>query len=88
MGFDSSEVVADALERVKSELTPTIGHHKEKRETESSNIRSGYKTSDMSRLFSASYTTEIEREVMHAALNGTPLPIAQQILSGNEIELF
>lgn len=39
-------------------------------------------------LFSASYTTEMERDVMHAALRGTALPVAQQTFEGNSVELF
>ena len=39
-------------------------------------------------VFSASYTTEIEREVLRAALLGAPLPTAQQNLAGNDVELF
>ncbi|MGD0986284.1 MAG: hypothetical protein ABR874_00650 [Candidatus Sulfotelmatobacter sp.] len=40
------------------------------------------------RLFSSYYTTEIEREVMHAALHGSPLPVLQQSFTGNSVELF
>jgi methyl-accepting chemotaxis protein len=39
-------------------------------------------------LFSESYTTEMEREVLRAALSGAPLPVAQQSLEGNSVELF
>jgi hypothetical protein len=39
-------------------------------------------------IFSASYTTEMEREVLRAALAGGPLPAAQQNLAGNDVELF
>jgi methyl-accepting chemotaxis protein len=39
-------------------------------------------------MFSASYTTEIERDVLHAALCGAPLPVVQQNLAGNDVELF
>lgn len=38
--------------------------------------------------FSAHYTTEMERAVMHAALTGGPLPAAQQSFTGNSVELF
>lgn len=38
--------------------------------------------------YSESYTTEIEREVMRAALSGGPLPIAQQNVARNDVELF
>jgi hypothetical protein len=39
-------------------------------------------------IFSASYTTEMEREVLRAALCGGPLPAMQQNLEGNSVELF
>jgi len=39
-------------------------------------------------LFSDFYTTEMEREVMRAALSGASLPVAQQSLEGNDVELF
>ena len=39
-------------------------------------------------LFAASYTTEMEREVLRAALVGGPLPVAKQSLTGNDVELF
>jgi len=39
-------------------------------------------------LFSRSYTTEREREVLRAAVAGKPLPCAQQNLAGNSAELF
>jgi hypothetical protein len=42
----------------------------------------------MEQLYSASYTTEAEREVLHAALGGTALPAAQAAPGGNGVELF
>ena len=38
--------------------------------------------------FGSYYTTELEREVLQAALRGDPLPEAQHNLSGNDVELF
>jgi hypothetical protein len=43
---------------------------------------------EMEQLYSASYTTEAEREVLHAALGGTALPVTQAALGGNGVELF
>jgi archaellum component FlaC len=43
---------------------------------------------DVERLFSADYTTEMEREVLHAALRGAALPVAKPTLEGNDVELF
>jgi hypothetical protein len=40
------------------------------------------------KLFAAGYTTEIEREVLRAALRGEPLPSQQLSLAGNDVELF
>ena len=39
-------------------------------------------------LFSSSYTTEMERQVLRAALAGETLPVAQQTFEGNSVELF
>jgi hypothetical protein len=44
--------------------------------------------SEVEKLFSASYTTEMERDVMRAALCGGPLPVVQQAFGGNAVELF
>jgi hypothetical protein len=43
---------------------------------------------EVERWLSASYTTEIERSVMSAALYGTAMPVVQQLLVGNAVELF
>jgi hypothetical protein len=40
------------------------------------------------RRFSAGYTTEMEREVLRAALRGGPLPTAASSFAGNGVELF
>ena len=40
------------------------------------------------RIFSASYTTEMERQIMRSALYGTPLAAIQDCSSGNSVELF
>jgi len=47
-----------------------------------------YDAAEVERLFSASYTTEMERDVLQAALRGTALPVAQQTFAGNSVELF
>ena len=39
-------------------------------------------------LFGGSYTTEMERAVLLAALVGGPLPAMQQSFAGNDVELF
>jgi hypothetical protein len=40
------------------------------------------------RIFSASYTTEMERQIMRSALYGTPLAVIPDSSSGNSVELF
>lgn len=39
-------------------------------------------------VFGECYTIELERDVLHAALNGAPLPEAHHNLEGNDVELF
>jgi hypothetical protein len=51
-------------------------------------VKERYGAAEVERMFSASYTTEMEREVLHAALRGTDLPAAQPTLAGNSVELF
>jgi hypothetical protein len=43
---------------------------------------------EMEELYSASYTTENEREILRAALMGAVLPESRPSLAGNEVELF
>ncbi len=51
-------------------------------------VKDRYDAAEVERLFSASYTTEMERDVLRAALRGTDLPVAQQTFAGNSVELF
>jgi hypothetical protein len=51
-------------------------------------VKQRYDPDEMEQLFSASYTTEMEREVLRAALRGKALPVAQTTLAGNSAELF
>jgi methyl-accepting chemotaxis protein len=43
---------------------------------------------EVERRFSAGYTTEMERAVLRAALEGGPMPVAQRNFAGNSVELF
>jgi uncharacterized phage infection (PIP) family protein YhgE len=75
--FSAVESVFNGLEEVRGQLEddfPGAGKRANRREAEA--------------LFSVSYTTEWEREVLRAALDGAPLPTAQQNLAGNSVELF
>jgi uncharacterized phage infection (PIP) family protein YhgE len=51
-------------------------------------VKERYDPAEVEQLFSASYTTEMERDVLRAALRGTELPVAQQTFAGNSVELF
>lgn len=51
-------------------------------------LRKRYDHAEVERLFAASYTTELEREVFRAAIHGKALPLAQATLAGNSVELF
>jgi len=53
-----------------------------------SGVEDGCDVTEMEQLYSAYYTTEAEREVLHAALGGTALPAAQAAPGGNGVELF
>jgi hypothetical protein len=50
--------------------------------------RGHFNTAEVEQMFGVSYTTEIERHVLQAALSGGPLPTAQQSFDGNSAELF
>lgn len=43
---------------------------------------------EIERLFSASYSTEMERAVLHAALGAKAVPAAHLTFAGNSVELF
>jgi len=47
-----------------------------------------YDAAEVERIFSAFYTTQIERDVLRAALGGGELPVLQQTFAGNAVELF
>lgn len=57
-------------------------------ETDDPQIAGRSDGAEAEKLFGAFYTTEIERRVMWAALQGTPLPVLEQSFVGNEVELF
>jgi DNA-binding transcriptional regulator GbsR (MarR family) len=69
--------ILSVLESVQSELATDSSETWDEREKE-----------EMKQLFAASYTTEMEREVLRIALGGAPLPPAQPTLEGNGVELF
>jgi hypothetical protein len=56
--------------------------------SENPQVAAQYDAAEVERLFSASYTTEVERNVMCAALYGAPMPVLEQSFAGNDVELF
>lgn len=75
--FGRIDSVLSGIETIRSQL-----------EKDHPEVKNGYDRAEVEQLFSASYTTEWEREVLLAALGGCPLPVAQQTFSGNSVELF
>lgn len=71
------DTVVGAIERVAQQV-----------ETECPDVKRQYDAAAVEHLFSSFYTTELEREVLRAALQGGELPVAQAVLVGNEAELF
>jgi hypothetical protein len=71
------EMILSQLDGVKREL-----------ETDHPGVKHGYDEAEAERLYSAAYTTEMERDVLHAALRGGALPVAQLAMAGNSVELF
>ena len=71
------EMILSQLDGVKREL-----------ETDHPGVKHGYDEAEAERPYSAAYTTEMERDVLHAALRGGALPVAQLAMAGNSVELF
>jgi len=57
-------------------------------EIDQPDVKERYDAAEVEQLFSASYTTELERDVLRAALRGGALPVVQQMSAGNSVELF
>jgi ElaB/YqjD/DUF883 family membrane-anchored ribosome-binding protein len=57
-------------------------------EDEHPGVQRRYDAAAAEKLYAASYTMELEREVLRAALDGKPLPMIQATFSGNSAELF
>ena len=71
-----NEVLSD-IEQIKGQL-----------ELEHPDVKAGYDGEEIERLFSASYTTQTERDVLRSAIYGTAFSAAQQSSIGNDVELF
>jgi ElaB/YqjD/DUF883 family membrane-anchored ribosome-binding protein len=84
---DSSDLLDTCFGRFDAVLAEIEGMSRQL-ESARPDLNQQYDAAEVSRLFSASYTTEMERDVLRAALGGTALPVAQPNLVGNSVELF
>lgn len=75
--FARMDSILTEIERIRRQL-----------EIEHPDLKDRYDAADVEKLFATSYTTEVERHVLHAALCGAALPLPQQTFSGNSVELF
>jgi hypothetical protein len=75
-GFRRIEGSLEAMEGVRRQLE------------EEGAGRGSFDAQAVERSFSADYTTEMERAVLRAALEGGPLPPVEQTFAGNSVELF
>lgn len=75
---------ADRLEQTLGK----IGAAQRQMERDSGKPAMPLDVAELERVFSANYTTEMERAVLRAALNGEDVPMPQQNFSGNDVELF
>jgi hypothetical protein len=75
-------------DRMAAILTP-LELLRHEMEADQPGVGQSYDAEEAEQFFSATYTTEIEREVLRAALRGSSLPVlAQQVFEGNSVELF
>jgi len=75
--FAQIDTVLKEIEELKSRF-----------KSDSPGVLDSHELAEVEAKLSPFYTTEIEREVMRAALSGAPLPVAEKIMAGNDVELF
>lgn len=75
--FGRIDAILDEIEMLKQQM-----------EIDHPSATNGFDANEVEHLYSAAYTTEVERDVLRAALHGTAIPLAQQSFGGNSIELF
>jgi methyl-accepting chemotaxis protein len=75
--FARIDKVLSAVEQIKSQL-----------EADDPEVRKAYDGAEIEELFSASYTTQAERNVLCAAIYGTTFSAAEPCSEGNDVELF
>ncbi len=75
--FKSCHQVLARIESLKHQL-----------EIDDPDVNQRFDATEVEKLFASSYTKELERDVLRAALRGKALPKAQPTLVGNSVELF
>jgi len=75
--FGLIDAILDEIQMLKQQI-----------EIDHPSAMNGFDANEVEHLYSAAYTTEVERDVLRAALHGTAIPLAQQMFGGNSIELF
>ena len=98
LGLDAMKTMAggitksvDVLDRSYRQLDEILNHLQDVQlqlESVPSEALGEHRMEEIRQQFSASYTTEVEREVLRAALGGTAPPPMQLSLEGNGVELF
>ena len=83
----SSDLLSACFARI-DEVSADIESAKKQLESYYPDVKDKYDAAEVEQLFSASYTTQAERDVMRAAIYGTEVAAPQQCSIGNDVELF
>ena len=87
-GIGNSVQVLESAHRKIGEVLSVLEGVQAELEAESAQACDEHEAEELKQRYSASYTTETEREVLRVALGGTALPPVQPALEGNGVELF
>jgi hypothetical protein len=83
----SSDLLNACFARI-DEVLVDIESAKRQLESYCPDVKERYNAAEVEQQFSASYTTQMERDVMSAAIYGTEFSLPQQCSAGNSVELF
>jgi ElaB/YqjD/DUF883 family membrane-anchored ribosome-binding protein len=84
---NSSDLLNACFARI-DEVLADIESAKRQLESYCPDVKERYNAAEVEQQFSASYTTQMERDVMSAAIYGTEFSLPQQCSAGNSVELF
>jgi hypothetical protein len=87
-GITNSVALLDAATRTIDGILSTLESARLQLDSGQAELRGQPVSAEMKRLFSASYTTEIERQVLEAAFGGAVLQPVHESVEGNQVELF